>query len=505
MTQSNTPPTSIRWQIVGMGVLMAFGLYLTRISVGEIVKSESFLKDPQLLEASSTRFSVELTDVGTAKELDKLVVEIQNRTSDSPVQVKAPMTLRDGLTKREAEEILAQLEATGAHGSMRISKQQIGNILGGFFFTYALLQVPAGWFSDRLGARRMLTAYILIWSLLTGWTGFVSSLTGLLIARLGFGLAQAGAYPTSSAIIRRWFPLQQRGQASALIAFGGRFGGTVAPFLTMWLISHAGGWRPTLWLYGLMGIAIAFFYFWIVRDRPSAHAACNEAERTLIGELPDDARPKVGDVLMMLKACCLSLSLWLNSLGQFCVNIGWAFLVNWLPTYLKEVHHVSDQSGALLVSIVLLMGMPGQILGGMATDWSVRKFGLRIGRVLPITVASFIAGLAYLACLNLESVWGIVFCCAVVSMMTDVANPSIWAFMQDVGGRNTAAIFGWANMWGNFGAAVSAKLVPFLLVYGSSGGTGQSMVFGVCALSFFIAGLSALGMNATKPLKTATT
>ena len=88
-----------------------------------------------------------------------------------------------------------------------------------------------------------------------------------------------------------------------------------------------------------------------------------------------------------------------------------------------------------------------------------------------------------------------------VSMMTDVGNPSIWAFMQDVGGRNTGAIFGWANMWGNFGAAASAKMVPLLVAAGAANGSGQNLVLIACASAFFIAGTAALGMDATKPLK----
>src|SRR5437868_10981689 len=41
-----------------------------------------------------------------------------------------------------------------------LTQQQTGRILGAFFFAYALLQVPAGWASDRFGARAMLTLYI---------------------------------------------------------------------------------------------------------------------------------------------------------------------------------------------------------------------------------------------------------------------------------------------------------------------------------------------------------
>jgi MFS family permease len=346
----------------------------------------------------------------------------------------------------------------------------------------------------------MLSLYILLWSILTGITGSVTSLTGLLVARLGFGFAQAGAYPTSSAIVRNWIPLAQRGRSSALIAFGGRLGATLAPFLTMWLILNIGGWRPTLWLYGAAGVLIAAAYFAIVRDRPSEHPACNAAELALIGPVADQRRTGFSELIRLVGVFCRSRSLWLNSLCQFSVNFGWVFLVTWLPTYLKEVQKVPEQQGAVMVSIVLAMGMLGQLIGGRATDWSVGRFGLR-GRPFPIATAAFIAGCAYLACLRIDNVWGVVACCAIVSMMTDVGNPSIWGFMQDVGGRNTGSIFGWGNMWGNFGAAISAKVVPLLMVQGSQGGGGQSLVFITCAGAFFVAALAALGMDATKPLK----
>ena len=75
----------------------------------------------------------------------------------------------------------------------RCRRSQIGAILGSFFFTYALFQVPAGWISDRFGARKMLTGYILAWSALTAMTGFMTTASGLLLTRLGCGIAQAGA------------------------------------------------------------------------------------------------------------------------------------------------------------------------------------------------------------------------------------------------------------------------------------------------------------------------
>jgi len=504
MNSNTSPATNVRLQIVWVSVLMALGLYLTRNSLGEIVKSDSFLKDSWLVQAESTRFSVELTDGLSNSSIQTWLQSCQK--PDAPrldfSKIKIPHTVLDNQTSSQADLLLSELESLGGSGFTRISKTQIGTILGAFFFSYALFQVPAGWFSDRLGARRMLSLYIFLWSILTLMTGWVASLYGLMFARFLFGFSQSGAYPTSSAIVRRWFPISSRGRASGLIAFGGRLGAATAPFLTTLLILQTGSWRTVLLLYGLLGIAIAAAYFWIVRDRPSEHPACNAAEQDLIGPIGDDQKPQLKDIARMIGKYCTSRSLWLNSLGQLCVNIGWVFLVTWLPTYLKETHKVSDSQGAFMVTLVLSMGMLGQLLGGRATDWSVTRFGLRLGRVLPISIANCIACVAYVACLFIDSAWGVVACCAVVSLMTDFANPSIWAFMQDVGGRNTGAIFGWANMWGNFGASVGSMIVPSLLLYGASSGSGQSLVFVTCALAFFIAGCAALGMDATKPLQT---
>ena len=504
MNSTISTTTSVRLQIVWVSVLMALGLYLTRNSLGEIVKSDSFLQDSWLLQADSTRFSVELTE-GLGDRSIQAWLQARQKPDAPPLEfskIKTPHTVIDNQTSDKADDLLKEIELQGGVGIKRISKTQIGTILGAFFFSYALFQVPAGWISDRLGARRMLSLYIFLWSILTLMTGWVSSLYGLMFARFLFGFSQSGAYPTSSAIVRRWFPISSRGRASGLIAFGGRLGAAMAPFLTTLLIHQSGSWRTVLWLYGLLGIAIAVAYYWIVRDRPSEHPHCNASEQALIGPIGDDRRPQLRDIARMIGRYCTSRSLWLNSLGQLCVNIGWVFLVTWLPTYLKETHKVSDSQGAFMVTLVLSMGMLGQLLGGRATDWSVSRLGLRLGRVLPISLAHAVACVAYIACLFIDSAWGVVACCAVVSLMTDFANPSIWAFMQDVGGRKTGAIVGWANMWGNFGASVGSMIVPSLLLYGASSGSGQSLVFVTCALSFFIAGCAALGMDATKPLQT---
>ncbi len=119
---------------------------------------------------------------------------------------------------------------------LKLSQSQVGYFLSAFFFSYALAQVPAGWLSDRHGARIMLAVYIIVWSIFTAMIGAVHSFAMLIFTRMACGLGQAGAYPTSASILSKWVPFRKRGTASAWISLGGRLGGAIAPLLTAFLI-----------------------------------------------------------------------------------------------------------------------------------------------------------------------------------------------------------------------------------------------------------------------------
>jgi sugar phosphate permease len=120
-----------------------------------------------------------------------------------------------------------------------LTDTQIGWMLSAFFWTYALGQVPSGWLTDRFGPRAMLAVYVLGWSLLTGLSGAAAGFGMLLVLRFGFGLAQAGAYPTGASLVGKWMPVSARATANSLVSVGGRIGGWLALFasgpLIVWL------------------------------------------------------------------------------------------------------------------------------------------------------------------------------------------------------------------------------------------------------------------------------
>lgn len=164
--------------------------------------------------------------------------------------------------------------------------------------------------------------------------------------------------------------------------------------------------------------------------------------------------------------------------------------------YFLSIHKVSVEELALMVAIPPLVGWAGMLTGGGVTDALVDRIGLRWGRGLPMSLSRFAAMGAYLAVWASPSPWLAVAMFSVVAFATDFGTPSLWAYMQDAGGRHVGSILGWGNMWGNLGAAVTPPLLIWIV-----GETERwDLAFLTCATAFLLSGLAAAGINATIPI-----
>ncbi|HEX8338535.1 MAG TPA: MFS transporter, partial [Pyrinomonadaceae bacterium] len=159
---------------------------------------------------------------------------------------------------------------------------QMGYIYSAFTFTYALFEVPSGWFGDRFGTRKALTRIVLWWSAFTMLTGAAVGFASLFVIRLLFGAGEAGAIPNSASTVSRWFPASQRGRAMGAVCIGHALGATVTPFLIFWLIDLQGGWRLPFVECGLIGVVWCVVWYRWFRDTPEEHPSANVAEVGLI-------------------------------------------------------------------------------------------------------------------------------------------------------------------------------------------------------------------------------
>jgi predicted MFS family arabinose efflux permease len=245
-------------------------------------------------------------------------------------------------------------------------------------------------------------------------------------------------------------------------------------------------WRGVFVVYGLCGLIAAGLFWLVVRDRPPAVAAADAAAA---------ARPR-DPFVARLGMLSRSRNMWLYGSVQFGVNIGWAFLITLLPTYLNQVHNVPLEERGRMQSTALVIGIAGMMLGGGVTDLLRALLGPRLGRSLPLGVALGGCSVALFVAPNLPTAWAVILALGAMAFLVDLHNPTIWSFAQDVGGRHVGAALGWGNMWGNLGAALS----PVLLARVSQA-FGWDAVFMVGGVAFAAAAVCGLLLDARKPLE----
>lgn len=265
------------------------------------------------------------------------------------------------------------------------------------------------------------------------------------------------------------------------------------------------GWRPVMYVYGALGLLVAGLFWVCVRNRPETHPWANAAECNLIssgrpaGAPSPHGKPGTVPIMALLK----SVSMWADCFMQVGTNVGWVFLVTWLPRYLEDVHGVGLLQRGFMSAIPLGVGFVGMLIGGRLTDVLTARLGVKWGRRGPMMFTRFTAAGAYAICLGLaysplsNSPWAFVIAFSLVAMSTDMGTPAGWAFKQDVGGRYVGSVLGWGNMWGNLGAACSPRIYNYFLGETPSIDDWNNM-FLVCMGAFIFAGLCGMLIDATK-------
>jgi len=276
---------------------------------------------------------------------------------------------------------------------------------------------------------------------------------------------------------------------------------------------YVAGWRPSMLVYGVLGIVMAALFWLQVRDSPNVDSRPNLAERELInaGAAPVTAVQPIEPFPWM--ALLTNISLWGNCLMQVTTNIGWLFLVRNMPQYLEEVHGVSLVMRGWMTSVPIWAGVIGVFFGGRLTDWMGQRLGLKWGRRMPVLITRYTSALGYALCILFSYLvpkevappwmpWVYVAALSLVAISTDIGVPAVWAFAQDVGGKYTASILGWANMWGNLGATAATPL--YELILGKSPELAQwNTLFAVLGGVFLLSSVGAMLMDASKPLSAA--
>lgn len=341
-----------------------------------------------------------------------------------------------------------------------LTEDQMGLILGAFFWSYALSQIPASRLGARLGTRVCLPVFAAIGSVATALFGVVTWYPLLLTIWMCVGVAQAGAFPMATQTLSVWFPKSERVLATGMLVSMMHVGAAVGTSLTGVLLNWV-SWRWLFVAYAIPGI------WWSVqfarRYRPPAAATLrlSDAARTATPQENDErAAPEARHPVPWGTLAC-SWPLWMLCGQQYCRAAGVVFFGSWFATYLQESRQITlTKSGLLLILPHLAIASAGLVGGGLA-DWIYRRTGRLDWSRKGLSVASMVLCTALIGATYFLR--DATLAVAVISLgffCAGLAGPVAYAVTIDLGGPHTLTFFAIMNMIGNLGAGTLPIVVP---------------------------------------------
>ncbi|MCC6491493.1 MAG: MFS transporter [Pirellulales bacterium] len=248
-----------------------------------------------------------------------------------------------------------------------------------FTVCYAAGYPLAGWLVDRFGARRLMFAGVLSWSLACLGVGFSRTVGAFLAFRAMLGLAEPTAFPAQLRVVTIWFPGRLRATANSLCVAGTSIGAIIAPPLVAWLSANI-NWHAAFIVPGVVGLALAALWLAAYRDPPPealAEALVSSDRQTAGFTWPQIWRTR---------------TLWAILLCRLVSDPVWYFCLFWLPGYLQEESGLSLAEVGMVGWIPFLASDLGAVGSSAWSDWLVRRGMTPLGaRKAMLTCAAALA------------------------------------------------------------------------------------------------------------------
>lgn len=299
--------------------------------------------------------------------------------------------------------------------SFHLSFADRGVLNSSFFWTYALLQIPAGWIVDKYGVKYPYAIGFTLWCLASASTSLTHSFAQLITAQVLLGTGQAFVAPASYRWIRYHFMEKDRGLAIALYMTGTKIGPAVGTPLAASLIGLY-DWRVMFVLIGLGGT------FWLI---PWLLLVKNDTLEIAPGQVQ-----KNGVTGVPFGRIMASPVLWGTIIASFCYMYFVFFFITWMPAYFMERRQLSIGRMGLYV----FFSFGGMAIVATAAGWVADRL-IETGRD-PVnvrkwfTIAGFVVACTELIGARASSLETAVVFAIVPLSGLGLATANYWAITQ---------------------------------------------------------------------------
>ena len=272
-----------------------------------------------------------------------------------------------------------------------LSKDQIGDMLALMVAVYGLGRFVMGSLSDRSNPRYFMALGLLA----TAGCNFAFAAVHSYPAHLALwglnGLAQSMGWAPCGRSLSHWYSVRERGTIFGVWNLaqnvGGGLIGVIAAYSAEWF-----GWRSAFYVPGILAVVCAIYLMLRLRDTPQS-VGLPPIEEYLHdysdGKKSIGAHEKeLGTRELLVDYILKNRSLWLIAGANFFVYIARYAMLDWGPTFLKEVKHASLGQGGIGTATLEFSAMASTVLAGWLSD----KIGGRRGMICVVCmIPAFLA------------------------------------------------------------------------------------------------------------------
>jgi len=237
-----------------------------------------------------------------------------------------------------------------------LTYEDLGNLVGILAVFWGISAFAMGFLSDRIGRRKVLIPAVIIFSLMSAFSGMVGGLVSLLLIRAIMGLAEGPVASIGVAVAAEASHPKRRGMNNGIFqCMISLFGNAIGPIIATQLLLVT-DWRTVFMLVGIPGLLMAAAMFWLVRE-PVKHVAASgvAVPRTRFVDL---FRHRNVPLAMLTLMCAMG--------GIFVMGA-------MMPNYLTDYLGLSIQQMGYVASAIGFGGCLGQFAMPTLSDFIGRK------------------------------------------------------------------------------------------------------------------------------------
>jgi len=258
-----------------------------------------------------------------------------------------------------------------------LSGTSLGFLVGFYFYTYSIMQIPAGILLDRYSVVKQTAVAIFICACGTFLFSQTHSFIFACLARLLIGFGAAFATISYMKLASVWFPSRYFALLSGLFGTACMSGAGVAEAPLAWSVNLV-GWRETLFFCAIVGFILTVVFLFFVRDKKSGNNTSSDNTKT----------SALSSLLTVLKNKGNWPLLFYSGLAFTPVSV---FGGLWGVPFLMQAYHLPRTTAAFSASLVFFsFAIGGPMLGWLSNYARSRRQVIALGTGLALICCSLI-------------------------------------------------------------------------------------------------------------------